>query len=510
MYSKEYDNNLKICKIHHKRKEDLNDRVKLLASVEIVNKKIFRKISNLTLTVLIVGLSITTSSGMSEDINTVQEESLQYTKGVVEQSNYQLVWREEFDGTGLNTKFWIPRTTNAYWSYDPANVAVSNGNLVLTAANQNGQIKYGGVVTKDKYYFQNGYIEIRAKVVKGKGFLSGIWLTGQYNYPPEVDILEHLGKEPNAIYMTRHCSVNNDPTCDGWQYYPDYRPWWRTRSKRYIESDWSLGYHTYGVEWTPKYVRWIVDGVERFNVTTGAPKEPMWITLSLCANNCAGGWSGPSDSTTIFPSRMYVDYVRVYQKGGYSPGITVASPNGGENLIKGAGKIIKWNYGSNVGPYVKIELLKSGILNSVISPGTYNDGSYSWQIPYSQNVGNDYKVKISSTNNIVHTDTSDSYFKISVPTSITVASPNGGEGWQRGTAKTISWSSSGSPGTYVKIELYKGGVFNKIINSWTPNDGSYSWYIPYIQTIGGDYKIKITSTSNSVYNDWSNNYFKIY
>jgi Ser-Thr-rich glycosyl-phosphatidyl-inositol-anchored membrane family protein len=92
---------------------------------------------------------------------------------------------------------------------------------------------------------------------------------------------------------------------------------------------------------------------------------------------------------------------------------------------------------------------------------------------------------------------------------IAVSSPNGGESWQPATTETISWSSTGSPGANVKIELYKGGSLNSTITPSTANDGSYSWSIPSGQAAGADYKIKVTSTSNSSYSDFSNSSFSI-
>ena len=93
-------------------------------------------------------------------------------------------------------------------------------------------------------------------------------------------------------------------------------------------------------------------------------------------------------------------------------------------------------------------------------------------------------------------------------TSITVVSPNGLENWIRGTTQTIKWKSTGSPGANVKIELLKGAVKSTIIAS-TDNDGSYSWNIPSTQTPGMDYKIRVTSTTNSAYTDTSDNTFTI-
>jgi hypothetical protein len=97
-----------------------------------------------------------------------------------------------------------------------------------------------------------------------------------------------------------------------------------------------------------------------------------------------------------------------------------------------------------------------------------------------------------------------------VDSGLTVTSPNGGESWQRGTSHDITWNSIGNIGSYVNIELHKGGVLNRTIIGSTSNDGSYSWPIPENQTIGSDYKIKITSISNSsYYYDYSNDNFTI-
>jgi len=99
------------------------------------------------------------------------------------------------------------------------------------------------------------------------------------------------------------------------------------------------------------------------------------------------------------------------------------------------------------------------------------------------------------------------------PISITVISPNGGEKWARGNTRTIRWTYSGSPGSYVQIELWKGGKYiatiisNKSIGS--DGSGSYNWLIKSTQTLGTDYKVKIISKSNTKYSDTSNNNFTI-
>ncbi len=91
---------------------------------------------------------------------------------------------------------------------------------------------------------------------------------------------------------------------------------------------------------------------------------------------------------------------------------------------------------------------------------------------------------------------------------ITVNVPNGGENWYRGTTHKIKWTSVGKVGPNVKIELLKGTGIS-IIKSSTANDGVYNWAIPSGQAIGSNYKIKITSTTNSAYTDKSDSNFRI-
>ena len=201
-----------------------------------------------------------------------------------------------------------------------------------------------------------------------------------------------------------------------------------------------------------------------------------------------------------------VDYLPLKYKSAL--GITVVSPNGGENWTRGTTHMINWTSTGSPGAYVKIELMKAGVWKSTIISSTLNDGSNPWLIPVTLTPGNDYKIKITSTTNVAYTDTSDNNFTIPTP-NITVLSPNGTESWIRGTTQTIKWNSSGSPGTYVKIELLKAGILNRVIVASTLNDGSHPWPILATQAPGTDYKVKITSTSNPSYNDTSDDYFTI-
>ena len=95
------------------------------------------------------------------------------------------------------------------------------------------------------------------------------------------------------------------------------------------------------------------------------------------------------------------------------PTITVISPNGADLWKKGTTQTIRWRSTGSPGAYVKIELLKSGILNRTIAVSTLNDGSYPWLIPTTQPMGTDYKIRINSTSNPAYSNSSKNDFSIS-------------------------------------------------------------------------------------------------
>jgi beta-glucanase (GH16 family) len=227
-------------------------------------------------------------------------------------TGYTPFWKDEFNDGKLNGSYWSPRTDNNPWHYSSSMVSEYNGNLILKANRVDGVVKYGAVISKEKFNFKYGYINVRAKIIKGGGFLSGFWLTGpNWDYRhEELDIMEQLGKEPRRLDMTRHCSTAFDSNCNG---VTVDGAWKQSYKVIYPDTIWAYAYHDYALEWTPSYARWLIDGRERFRVTSGIPKDPMWITLSLCGDNCADGWSGPIDNS-LLPGQIYIDSVRVCKK----------------------------------------------------------------------------------------------------------------------------------------------------------------------------------------------------
>jgi beta-glucanase (GH16 family) len=226
-------------------------------------------------------------------------------------STSRLLFADEFATSALDSATWATVTPwyTSYTSgeleyYDPANVAVSGGQLHLASleSSANGSSYTSGIVTSlQRAQFSYGYFEIRAKLPRGQGVFPAFWLTNDNTL--EIDAIELLGDRPARGYMTLH----------------------RDNEQVFQEAhdgvDLSAGYHTYGVDWQPTYVRWYVDGVRRATYAHAMPSDPMWI----CLDTAIGGpWPGSPNASTPFPQSFDIDYVRVWDKKPSNSGGTAA------------------------------------------------------------------------------------------------------------------------------------------------------------------------------------------
>jgi 5-hydroxyisourate hydrolase-like protein (transthyretin family) len=271
----------------------------------------------------------------------------------------------------------------------------------------------------------------------------------------------------------------------------------------------------------------IVHGTIATDVTTGKDGKGQYA------------WSIPSTQATGGDYRIRVtsqlidavsdtsNYDFVLNPNTKGPTISVTTPNGGESWQADTTHTIQWTYTGNPGSTVKIDayritgtaLAHFPIVGST-PVGSGGTGSYSWKIPADQPAGSDYKIAVTSTTVSSCTDMSDNNFTITAGSSgptITVTSANGGEtmqaGWTGYMMPNIQWKYTGNPGPSVRIELLKGGVFDSVIAASVPvgsgGSGSHYWDIPVSQPAGTDYRIRITSTTNSAYTDTGDGNFTI-
>jgi endonuclease/exonuclease/phosphatase family metal-dependent hydrolase len=89
---------------------------------------------------------------------------------------------------------------------------------------------------------------------------------------------------------------------------------------------------------------------------------------------------------------------------------------------------------------------------------------------------------------------------------VTVTSPNGGESWAGGGARSITWTSSAV--SNVKLEYTLNGSTWSVITASTPAAaGSYAWTVPNSATTAA--KVRVTDAANAAVTDASDGAFTI-
>lgn len=231
------------------------------------------------------------------------------------QTNWVLLWSDEFSGTQLNADHWTHEYGGGgwgnnewvYYTANPENIEVSNGTLKITARNEGvGPMQYTSarIITKDNFSFQYGKVEARIKLPLGQGLWPAFWMLGDaistVGWPScgEIDIMEHVNNSSNAS-----CAVhwnNNGHVFTGQQYTVDV-----------------TAYHTYGAIWTEDEIQCYIDGDIYYTFPIGAAngsltefQAPFFLLLNMAIG---GNLPGNPDASTPFPATMEVDYVRVYQ-----------------------------------------------------------------------------------------------------------------------------------------------------------------------------------------------------
>ncbi len=156
----------------------------------------------------------------------------------------------------------------------------------------------GLIATRESFSQTYGYFEMRARLPKGRGLWPAFWLLPESgDWPPEIDVLEHLGREPTIINVGLKTGAGDDGGV-----------------LRVEVPTATSAFHSYGVLWRREDVAWYIDGVEvRRMPTPEDMHSPMYMLVNLAIG---GAWAGAPDRNTIFPAIMEVDYVRAYALAG--------------------------------------------------------------------------------------------------------------------------------------------------------------------------------------------------
>ncbi|MBS4064437.1 MAG: glycoside hydrolase family 16 protein [Chitinophagaceae bacterium] len=238
-------------------------------------------------------------------------------------SKWKLVWADEFEYKGLpdSSKWkydvgghgWGNNELQYYTDANLNNARVDNGILTIEARKEtidSNAYTSARLVTKGKGDWSNGKIEVKAKLPKGRGTWPAIWMlasTTPLEWPDdgEIDIMEHVGSNPGYIHFTIHTKKYNHVI--GTQ-----------KSDTLLLPDAMDAFHVYAVQWNEQKMEWFVDGKQVFEVTNDGTGKDAWpfnqpfhLLLNIAVGGNWGGQKGVDDS--IFPQKMLIDYVRVYQ-----------------------------------------------------------------------------------------------------------------------------------------------------------------------------------------------------
>lgn len=244
-----------------------------------------------------------------------------------QKGDYQLVWSDEFDYTGLpdstkwiydtvgNSDGWGNNEAQYYTIAKKENAWVEDGVLNIIALKEQCEGKdYTSARLNSKENWLCGKIEVSAKLPKGIGSWSAIWMMpkdwtfkdGNWPAVGEIDIMEHVGHNLGTIHASAHST--------------DYQWQIGTQQTDTIQiADVAERFHTYAWEWTPEVMRAFVDDqlfFEYKNEGLGESKWPYTKAFYLILNVAVGGAWGAVEGidADAFPQTMQVDYVRIYQK----------------------------------------------------------------------------------------------------------------------------------------------------------------------------------------------------
>ncbi|WP_231433723.1 MULTISPECIES: family 16 glycosylhydrolase [unclassified Chryseobacterium] len=174
-----------------------------------------------------------------------------------------LIWSDEFNYKGL------PDSTK--WNYDVGgdgygnnevqfytknrleNARVKNGNLIIEAKKEKWEkndYTSARLLTKGKFSFRYGTVEVRAKLPKGRGTWPAIWMMSENmkEWPDdgELDIMEHVGYNQGFVHASVHTKKYNHIINT-------------QKTDTLYVKDASEKFHIYKADWTPEKIDVYID-----------------------------------------------------------------------------------------------------------------------------------------------------------------------------------------------------------------------------------------------------------
>ena len=203
----------------------------------------------------------------------------------------------------------------------PVNARVQGGSLLIEARRERWtgpdrlprRYTSARLTTENRFAFRYGKAEARILLPAGKGIWPAFWMLGEsasgrkWPHTGEVDIMENIGSDTTVIHGSAH-----GPRAAGT--FSVTAPYQLPPGLSFADD-----FHLFTLEWEPDALRFYVDGhLYQTHTRTDLPPGGEWVydhPFYLILNVAVGGaWPGSPDAATTFPQRMYVDYVRVYQR----------------------------------------------------------------------------------------------------------------------------------------------------------------------------------------------------